>query len=815
MILPRYVTCNAQVRSGDNAGYSRLEKNMAASIRKISLRERRSSLGAVTAAILTSVAALAVPGCAAQEPNEQEAPVLTGQISLPLETIGSAGNRYRLREGRFRITDVKSGNVVKTLRTERDPSATLLTAELDAGEYTVTLLDGWFLERLDGGFFPGTGGAVMVPSPGAPAGSAFPDSPIFMGDPPPPPSDDVPEVLADAGVAVDYSDDTMGGGAMDAGPPDFGFGGSSSSGGGIGEGGSPSGTGGAFGGAGGFGSGEFVAAHLVSNAVQFAFVSPNSDNFLFYSFKLGDEVVEFGKGRIHVQIGVDEGDVPPPPPVCDTLVNERRALFETTVSATSALSMRAVWNAIAANEGFATPGERLYGEVIDSYATADQARLPDAIHCGDETTDGVPTLNGFPITCNRIERLQFDNLDKFFPTAIVNRLDLAPENGAHCGQQRLIFSSNAQNRMFFIFEAQVPNPAPELGLAGCQPIADFWATQAAIPDPIERGIRASQAFLTGLPELQMQGVGPFMSASNLTVGSGQIRTNQFDDFPWTLREFKLAVNGAALTAIPFPTAEAPNGTLWNDLAPNEDGAACRQAFINAIPSLLPDDPAQMSFPVPQECKDAESRNDFSQGYAQQLAQGNPAGFRADLENALQGTGLTPEDLANRAHFAGSCIGCHQEAIGAPLGNGSFAPFSNGFVHVEEFPSTECADDSCFRISPAVATVFIPHRAQVLSRFVSIPPSPGCEDPGGGGAGGGMGTGGSPGAGGAIGMGGSPGIGGGPGMEPKPLPTTPAPVVVPELPNAETPTDLLVKRDQKIRKRFGKTTLGGQAANRTH
>lgn len=52
--------------------------------------------------------------------------------------------------------------------------------------------------------------------------------------------------------------------------------------------------------------------------------------------------------------------------------------------------------------------------------------MPDAIHCGDESTDGVPTLNGYPIECDRLELAQVDLLDEFFPTAFVNRIDLAP-----------------------------------------------------------------------------------------------------------------------------------------------------------------------------------------------------------------------------------------------------------------------------------------------------------------------------------------------------------------------------------------------------
>src|SRR5690606_5260385 len=199
--------------------------------------------------------------------------------------------------------------------------------------------------------------------------------------------------------------------------------------------------------------------------------------------------------------------------------------LETSVQAMRSLTLRDAFNAMAANDGFDTDGETIYKQIIDSYASASQGRLPDAVHCGDETTNGVPTLNGYPITCDRREHFQFDNLDLWKATAFVNRFDLAPESGAHCGQQRMIFASNAQGRMYFILEAQIPNPQPEHGLAGCQPLADFWAEQVRIEDPAQRGARLTGAFLTGDPILQSHGFGPFVKASNYTVGTGQIRTN--------------------------------------------------------------------------------------------------------------------------------------------------------------------------------------------------------------------------------------------------------------------------------------------------
>ncbi len=133
--------------------------------------------------------------------------------------------------------------------------------------------------------------------------------------------------------------------------------------------------------------------------------------------------------------------------------------------------------------------------------------------------------------------------------------------------------------------------------------------------------------------------------------------------------------------LPFPVAESPPARSGTKTLGLPQGEACRENFLVALDGLLTNDPNEMSFVVDSACKNAESRNDFSEDYASNLSEG----FRDQLIERLVGTGLAPEDIANRAQFAGSCIGCHLEANGRFLGNGVFAPFSNGFVHIQEFP----------------------------------------------------------------------------------------------------------------------------------
>ena len=181
-------------------------------------------------------------------------------------------------------------------------------------------------------------------------------------------------------------------------------------------------------------------------------------------------MIEFNRGNLHIGIDVDDKPLCQPP---EGVTRVERVMMETNEQAVASVAIGDVFKALASNGGHGGDPLRLYQEIFDSYATADQALLPDAVHCGDETTDGDTTLNGYHIDCNRREAAHVNDMDKFFATAFVNRMDLAPANGAHCGQQRMIFANNSQGRTFMILEAQIPNPSPELGIDGCRPLAQF------------------------------------------------------------------------------------------------------------------------------------------------------------------------------------------------------------------------------------------------------------------------------------------------------------------------------------------------------
>lgn len=767
-----------------------------------------------------------------------------GTLALALQTTSASGSTYRLRNAFFQITNIRSGETVDFLTSENGlPDAAELTTILASGSYTVTLLPGWFLERISGGVPGGTagtssgfGGSITGGTGPIPVGTKArrPSKPIIPAPAPVPVPIPFPEVGgADDGSSSGGSPGAGGAFTGAGGEPGFPIGGEFSEGGTFSTGGSfPAAGAPSTGGSGPIGS-TIVDAQLLSDAVQFFFLSGGDETFVGYQFKVGGEIIDFGKGKLHIGINVDDSEACQVPP---DVTKPERVLMETNVDAVGGVSLTSVFDALATNGGHQGDGQLIYQQIFDSYASADQAQLPGAVHCGDETTDGVPTLNGFPIDCNRAEAQHVGDMQSFFATAFVNRIDLAPANGAHCGQQRMIFASNSRNRAFIIVEAQVPNPSPELGIEGCLPLAQFWFDQNNNPDAKSRGQRLAQAFLTGgVPGLAEFGFGAFYTAENLTIGSGQIRTNQFDSDPWTLREFKLALDGDSISAVPFPTAESPAGALWNESIALPQGDACRENFLSALDGVLTDDMSRMSFVVDGACKDAESRNDFSEDYVNQMS----SGLRQQIQEKLLSIGspLSPEDIANRARFSGSCIGCHNEASGSFLGNGVFAPPSFDFPQVVEF-AQQCGNGetgNCFAPSTALTSVFLPGRLAVLSNLLGVPvvPNP-CTGGGGGtggsngGFGGSFGTAGTTSAAGsfstagkASGTGGTfsmgdPGTGGKAGGIPLPETSSdPAPVVIIDLPSVDQPVEELQEEEQEIRDEYGDVTISGKSAKSTH
>lgn len=415
-------------------------------------------------------------------------------------------------------------------------------------------------------------------------------------------------------------------------------------------------------------------------------------------------------------------------------IDPRKSLIVTDHGIVGRFTLKAVMDQLVRQSGEAGLSSlKLFRQWWDTERPAPGLNL--GAHCDDQRSGSTAVFNGFPLSCPRPEGAQalqdpFSNPEadeEYLALALVNRFDLAPANGANCGEYRMIFArrsgvSDALNRNLIIFEAVLANPHRELGLAGCRPVLDFWAglsTKAAA----QRGSELLSFYFNGLP-----GFSPVVHINNYGVASsGRVRSNQFMGAQWTLREFQLhqaCAPGAGCTLRFAPRTVKVNpdpslfGVSTSPLAVEFQGTG-PSSFIASIPSLLINDVNRFSYAPLDKFNAAESRPQDPNTYTQMFAQ-NPA-FRAQIQRKLTALGspLTPENLVARAQ-ALSCAGCHETSGSAPLGGGLTFPISRGFVQVEEIVPDIGPDGPRFSISPALRDVFLPRRKVVFEAVLNRP-----------------------------------------------------------------------------------------------
>ncbi|UXI70145.1 hypothetical protein [Tahibacter amnicola] len=353
-------------------------------------------------------------------------------------------------------------------------------------------------------------------------------------------------------------------------------------------------------------------------------------------------------------------------------------------------------------------------------------------HCDDQRKNGVPVFNGFAFLCPRAEgdHVNIDPFDPgptgFMPIGLFNRFDLAPADGSDCGEYRILFARRSgQNIPFFrnllIFEAVLPNPRPELGLNGCARVAEFWGKLSEEADAQVRATRLHDFYFKGLP-----GFPPVVAPNHYGAGPkgrGQVRTNQFMQFPWNLREFKLArvCDSAVQCSIRFMPATDktnPAATLFNGT--NAQSQNFQQDFVaNQVARLAVPDINLFSFAPPNKFNTGQSlsqteENDYSLAFLSA-----PAAFRSAIQDKLDqlGSPLSPDQIVARAQTL-SCGGCHELSRSADIGHDQTFPASVGFVHVAENQFESGPDGTRFMTSPALKDVFLPHRKNVLEAFLS-------------------------------------------------------------------------------------------------
>jgi len=430
-----------------------------------------------------------------------------------------------------------------------------------------------------------------------------------------------------------------------------------------------------------------------------------------------------------------------------TNLDIRRSLVVTEHPMLTGFSLERVMNQLVSQSGVAgLTATKLFQQLWDTQNAGPGLGLGP--HC-DDTVDPTygSVINGYPYTCRgtlaeggeaACDPFAVNSTCGYIPIALFNRFDLAPRNGAHCGEHRIVYArasgrTDARARNLIIFEAVLPNPHPVQGLKGCKKIADFWGDLSKDASLTRRAASLENFYFKGLANVE-----PVVHVDhygNMSGGYGQIRTNQFiqpDSITprvWSLREFKLikgcATSPCTLKMVPVTNKTNPFGPLFN-VASEDPNALAFQAYLpSQIVDLNATSLAGLRMDVPDVYNSAQSQASGSTETNYLLNFGTaPSSFRSGIDAALVAAGSTlrADDIVARAQTQ-SCAGCHRLSNNAALGGGLIWPASLGFTHVSErdVDVEVVGGVSRFKISAALEIALLPHRKFVLEDYIDNPP----------------------------------------------------------------------------------------------
>lgn len=455
-------------------------------------------------------------------------------------------------------------------------------------------------------------------------------------------------------------------------------------------------------------------------------------------------------------------------PIClPPLVNvdERRSLTVTDhnilvpASGGRDFSLRRVLTQIASQAGEPGGAVEMFRQLWDTQNPSPSENL--GFNCGTLQPDGsiVPNqVNGFDYGCRQIDGGQIDDaatkLDAYEAVALVNRFDLAPADGSHCGEYRIVFENGRSvgSRAFLIMEAVLPNPNPSCGIAACRPVQQMWASLTTTADPATRADRLEQFYFDGI-----SGFEPVVHYTHFELGgspcgygtcpTGQFRTNTFMEGPWMLKEFKLertcreirvlepvrtestltkstTTTTRVVCDLNFVPVSVKDNPFPDFFDPNLSPAAFVNHIDDQVACLAVDDVNGFGY---CNLDDGFNHNEsgvdfFASDYRQRFGSvppTTPTALRSSIEGALAAIGspLSAENIVARAE-ALSCKGCHEHTNGADLGGSvtSF-PSSMRFVHNSELVEVG-PDGDRFRISSGLTNTFLPFRKGVMQSYLS-------------------------------------------------------------------------------------------------
>ena len=430
----------------------------------------------------------------------------------------------------------------------------------------------------------------------------------------------------------------------------------------------------------------------------------------------------------------------PPEPVPIEL-DARRSFAVTDTAILTAFPFERVVDQIAARSGVkGASGSQLVRQMFDTQTAKPGFFDAAGPHCDDFLTDGAPSFNAFPRRCPTPEwalATAAFAAGEYFPSAILNRFDLAAADGSHCGQYRLVYVRKGQTSVdvvHLIFEAVLPNPHPEQGLSACRPVAQFWADLSNVDSMEERRARLERFFFDGLGELA-----PVIDPRHYAFGSGGgIRTRQQARVPSEPRMYQFHTRtdctesgDCTLRLVPHVLPNLPWAPLFDAAIDTEQGRAFRADFIRQVPNLAINDVNLYFMDIPPAYLIVESHasdevrafvydNPFNKS---QSTEGGRA-FHAAIQTELTriGSSLTPENIIKRAETQ-NCAGCH--ALFGDIGGGVTFPQPRLSRHVldQTLESGEGGPQSRFAVSQAMKDVFIPHRMRILREFLKTGKAP--------------------------------------------------------------------------------------------
>ncbi|MEA2165319.1 MAG: hypothetical protein QOK37_3446 [Thermoanaerobaculia bacterium] len=417
-----------------------------------------------------------------------------------------------------------------------------------------------------------------------------------------------------------------------------------------------------------------------------------------------------------------------------TSLDARRSMIVTDLALLEGFTFQRVLDQLIARSGVTNlTSVQLYRQWFDTQNPKPGLADPAGPHCNDFATNGVESFNGFPRRCPTQEGLFAATpytSGEYFPIAVVNRFDQTPADGSNCGQYRIIFAKRMATglRMHIILEPVLRNPNPAAGLAGCRPVAQFWADLTKVDSIAQRRAKLEQFYFDGIP-----GVAPVIDPDHFSPTSGGIRTTQIATVNAAPRMYQFHLTkdcSSGSCTLRFTPDVLPN-MIYGDLFLANDTsaktAAFRDAFVAQVPNLAVRNPNEYFMDIPRDYLIAESDPlDESKAFEYLKPFNKTKASAPDFRNRIQAkltsisSTLTPEDIVHRAETQ-NCVGCH---FFGPVGEGgTFTIPIDGIQHVTEDGPEAGDGGQRYVISVGMRDTFIPHRMQILIDFLNSGKAP--------------------------------------------------------------------------------------------